>query len=195
VGSTILAESAMRKARDRLGAELFFVIFRHNVGSLDLVGTISPANIFTIRDTSLFHLAWDSLAFLIWTRRKGIDTVVDLELFSRFTALLVGLSGASRRVGFYRFHNEGLYRGEMLTHRVAYNPHIHVAKNFVALVGCTLGRNANGSLKDADRRQANRTAGHSPGCRRARGGARPGPPVDGLRSGDAAPGVDQSERE
>jgi ADP-heptose:LPS heptosyltransferase len=138
MGSTILAEPAMRKARDRLGAELFFVIFRRNVGSLDLVGTISPANIFTIRDTSLFHLAWDSLAFLVWTRRKGIDTVVDLELFSRFTALLVGLSGGSRRVGFYRFHNEGLYRGEMLTHRVAYNPHIHVAKNFVALVDALL---------------------------------------------------------
>jgi ADP-heptose:LPS heptosyltransferase len=138
IGSTILAEPAMRKARDRLGAELFFVIFRRNVGSLDLVGTISPANIFTIRDTSLFHLAWDSLAFLVWTRRKGIDTVVDLELFSRFTVLLVGLSGGSRRVGFYRFHNEGLYRGEMLTHRVAYNPHIHMAKNFVALVDALL---------------------------------------------------------
>jgi hypothetical protein len=138
MGSTILAEPAMRNARDRLGAELFVVIFRRNVGSLDLVGTISPANIFTIRDTSLFHLAWDSLAFLVWTRRKGIDTVVDLELFSRFTALLVGLSGGSRRMGFYRFHNEGLYRGEMLTHRVAYNPHIHVAKNFVALVDALL---------------------------------------------------------
>ena len=44
--------------------------------------------------------------------RNGIDTVIDLELFSRFTALLTGLSGADRRVGFHRFHNEGLYRGE-----------------------------------------------------------------------------------
>ena len=138
MGSPILAEPAMRKARSRPGAELFFVIFRRNVGSLDLVGTISPANGFTIRDTSLIHLAWDTLAFLIWTRRKGIDTVVDLELFSRFTALLTGLSGGSRRVGFHRFHNEGLYRGEMLTHRVAYNPHIHIAKNFVALVDALL---------------------------------------------------------
>jgi len=37
-------------------------------------------------------------------------------------------------VGFHRFHNEGLYRGELLTHRVAYNPHMHIAKNFVALI-------------------------------------------------------------
>jgi ADP-heptose:LPS heptosyltransferase len=138
MGSAILAEPAMRKARDRLDAELYFVIFRRNVGSLDLVGSIAPGNIFTIRDTSIFHLAWDSLAFLIWTRRKGLNTVVDLELFSRFTALLTGLSGCARRVGFYRFHNEGLYRGEMLTHRVAYNPHIHIAKNFVALIDALL---------------------------------------------------------
>lgn len=132
MGSTILAQPAMRKARDR--TELFFVIFARNAGSLDLTGEFPAANVFTIRDTGLFHLAFDTLAFLAWTRRNDIDTVVDLELFSRFTALLTGLSGADRRVGFHRFHNEGLYRGEMLTHRVAYNPHIHVAKNFIALV-------------------------------------------------------------
>ena len=132
MGSTILAQPAMRKARAR--AELFFVIFAKNAGSLDLTGEFPAANVFTVRDTNLFHLAFDTLAFLVWCRRKGIDTVIDLELFSRFTALLTGFSGADRRIGFYRFHNEGLYRGEMLTHRVAYNPHIHVAKNFIALV-------------------------------------------------------------
>lgn len=138
MGTTVLAEPAMRKARERLGVELFFVIFARNVGSLDLLGTFAAANVFTIRDASLRHLAWDTLAFLLWTRRKGIDTVVDLELFSRFTALLTGFAGADRRVGFHRFHNEGLYRGEMLTHRVAYNPHIHVAKNFIALIDALL---------------------------------------------------------
>jgi ADP-heptose:LPS heptosyltransferase len=138
MGSTLLASPAMRKAGTQLNAELFFVIFTRNVGSLQLVGMVPPDNIFTISDTSLFALARDTLAFLIWTRRKDIDTVVDLELFSRFTALLAGLSGADRRVGFYRFHQEGLYRGEMLTHRVTYNPHIHVAKNFIALIDALL---------------------------------------------------------
>jgi ADP-heptose:LPS heptosyltransferase len=138
MGSTVLASPAMRKARAQLSAELYFVIFKRNVGSLQLVGTISPDNIFTISDASIFTLARDTLAFLLWTRRKGIDTVVDLELFSRFTALLTGFAGADRRVGFYRFHQEGLYRGEMLTHRVTYNPHIHVAKNFIALIDALL---------------------------------------------------------
>jgi ADP-heptose:LPS heptosyltransferase len=138
MGSTILAAPAMRKARERLGAELFFVIFCKNVGSLELLGMIPQDNVFTIRDASLFHLFWDTLAFLFWVRRKGIDTVIDLELFSRYTALMTGFSGGSRRIGFYRFHQEGLYRGEMLTHRVAYNPHIHIAKNFIALVDALL---------------------------------------------------------
>jgi ADP-heptose:LPS heptosyltransferase len=138
MGTTVLAEPAMRKARQKLSAELFFVIFARNVGSLDLLGTFPAGNVFTISDDSIFTIARDTLAFLWWARKKRIDTVVDLELFSRFTALLSGLCGAHRRAGFYRFHCEGLYRGEMLTHRIVYNPHIHIAKNFIALINALL---------------------------------------------------------
>jgi ADP-heptose:LPS heptosyltransferase len=134
MGTTVLADPAMRKARAKSSAELFFVIFTRNVGSLELLGSFPAENIFTISDKSIFGIAYGTLAFLRWTRRKKIDTVIDLELFSRFTALLTGLCGADHRVGFHRFHQEGLYRGEMLTHRVAYNPHIHIAKNFIALI-------------------------------------------------------------
>ena len=139
MGSTILADPAMRKAKATFDAELFFVIFRRNAASLDFLKTVPPDNIYTIREDSLLTLALDTLGFLRWTRRRGIDTVVDLELFSRFTALLTGLAGAANRVGFHRFHNEGLYRGELLSHRVAYNPHIHIAKNFVALINALAG--------------------------------------------------------
>lgn len=138
MGSAILADPAMRKLRDQGGAELHFVIFRKNRPSLTLLGTVPEENIFTLRDDGLLPLAIDTLRFLLWCRRRRIDTVIDLELFSRFTALLTGLSGAANRIGFYRFHNEGLYRGEMLTHRVAYNPHMHIARNFIALVNAAL---------------------------------------------------------
>ena len=138
MGSTLLADPAMRKARDQLGAELYFVIFAQNADSLALAATVPRGNVFTIRSSSLRLLFVDVLKFLLWTRRNAINAAVDLELFSRFSGLLTGLSGAHRRVGFYRFHNEGLYRGDMLTHRVAYNPHIHIAKNFIALVEALL---------------------------------------------------------
>ena len=41
-------------------------------------------------------------------------------------------------MGFHRFHTEGLCRGNFLTHRVSYNPHLHIAKNFIALVNAAL---------------------------------------------------------
>ncbi|MBA3014130.1 MAG: glycosyltransferase family 9 protein [Proteobacteria bacterium] len=134
MGSTILADPAMRKARDHFLAELFFVIFTKNRPSLTLLQTIPDANIFTIDQTSLGSILTDVVRFRFWCVRNRIDTVVDLELFSRFSTLLSWLSGAVNRAGFYAFHDEGLYRGELLTCRVAYNPHIHIAKNFVSLI-------------------------------------------------------------
>ena len=137
MGSAILVDPAMRKMQ-RNGAELYFVIFAKNAPSLRLLGTIPEENVFKIREDGLLPLALTSLKFLWWTRQRGIDTVIDLELFSRYSALLTGLSGARNRIGYHAFHNEGLYRGDMLTHRVAYNPHMHIAKNFIALVNTAM---------------------------------------------------------
>lgn len=142
MGSTILADPAMRKLRQRLPCQLYFAIFHKNRSSLDLLGTVPPGHIFTLREENLFLLLFDTLRFLFWTRRHRIDTVIDLELFSRFTALLTGASGAANRVGFSNFNNEGLYRGKLLTHQVWYNPHIHIAKNFLALVNALLAPQA-----------------------------------------------------
>ena len=138
MGSAILVDPAMKKMRREAQAELYFTIFARNAPSLRLLDTVPASHVFTIRENSLIALATDTLRFLLWTRQHRIDTVIDLELFSRYTALLTGLSGASNRVGYYAYHNEGLYRGEMLTHRVTLNPHMHIAKNFVALVNAAL---------------------------------------------------------
>ena len=141
MGSTILADPAMRKVRDHFSAQLYFLIFNKNKVSLDLLKTIPKENIFTLRDHHFLLLIWDALRYLMWCRRQRFSAMIDLELFSRVTALLGGFSGATRRVGFYKFHNEGLYRGNMLTHKVMYNPHIHISKNFIALVNALISSN------------------------------------------------------
>lgn len=133
MGSAILVDPAMRNAKAR-GAELYFLIFKSNRASLTLLNTVKPENIFTIDSSSLGGLIKDTLRFLIVARYHRIDTVIDLELFSRFTALLTGLCGARRRVGYHIFHGEGLWRGFMLTRKVHYNPHIHITKNFLSLI-------------------------------------------------------------
>src|ERR1700749_670716 len=72
MGSTILADPAMKKAKALWDAELFFVIFSDNRGSLDFLRTIPDGNIFTLRGDSLWHLGLDTLCFLAWTRRSEI---------------------------------------------------------------------------------------------------------------------------
>lgn len=134
MGSAILADPAMRKAAREHGSELFFLIFKKNKPSLALLNTVKEENIFTISSDGFLSLVRDTCRFLIWARKKKIDTAIDLELFSRYTALLSGFCGADNVVGFHNFHGEGLYRGSMLTHRVLYNPHIHIAKNFIAMI-------------------------------------------------------------
>jgi ADP-heptose:LPS heptosyltransferase len=66
-------------------------------------------------------------------RALRLDAVLDLELFARVSAILTGLSGARIRVGFDRFTQEGLYRGGLMNRPVLYNPHQHVAQQFITL--------------------------------------------------------------
>lgn len=138
MGSAIIVDPAMRKLKANIEGELFFVIFSKNKVSLQLLETVKEKNIYTIDESSIINLAKSSLGFLSWCRKNKIDSVIDLELFSRFTALLTASCGAVNCVGFHAFHNEGLYRGDFLTKKVAYNPHQHIAKNFISLVDALL---------------------------------------------------------
>jgi ADP-heptose:LPS heptosyltransferase len=135
MGSTILASGAIRRLQARYADfRHCFVIFERNAPSLRLLGLFDDEDILTMRDDSLAHLAVDLWRFVKFCRTRGIDTVIDLELFSRVSSILSLLSGARNRVGFHNYRGEGLYRGEHLTHRVHYNPYIHMAQNFMSLV-------------------------------------------------------------
>ncbi len=135
MGSTILASAAIRRVQERYpGVPHSFAIFRKNAASLRLLDLFDERHIFTIRDDSLGHMATDVLGFIRFCRAEHIDTVIDLELFSRISSILSLLSGATTRVGFHNYDGEGLYRGEQLTHRVQYNSYLHMSQNFLALI-------------------------------------------------------------
>src|SRR5258706_10944193 len=76
MGSTILADPAMRQARDRLGAELHFAIFASNAASLDLLETVPAGHVFRIPDDTVPYLAADTIRLVRWFRRRGLDTGV-----------------------------------------------------------------------------------------------------------------------
>ena len=134
MGSAILAYSAIKKSKELFNSEVYFMIFKENEESVRLLDLIPKENIITIRSKSFLLLAVDTIGAIFKMRFKRVDTVVDLELFSRFTNILSFLSGAKWIAGFYRYYMEGLYRGNFQTHKVEYNPHYHISQNFMALV-------------------------------------------------------------
>ena len=71
---------------------------------------------------------------MLKVRRIEIDTAVDLEFMTRFSAILTFATGASSRVGLHTFFGDGPYRGDLMTHRLLYNPHIHTSQMFEAIV-------------------------------------------------------------
>ncbi|MGD9328730.1 MAG: glycosyltransferase family 9 protein [Cyclobacteriaceae bacterium] len=134
MGSAVLADPAMRTLRKMGGGQLFFAIFESNYKSLQILKTVEEDHIFKMRSDNLLNLGIDVIRFFIWCRSKKITAVIDLELFSRFTAILSGISGAKYRIGFSQFHDEGMYRGFIINYPVRYNPHVHIAINFMSLV-------------------------------------------------------------
>ncbi|NMC63513.1 MAG: glycosyltransferase family 9 protein [SAR324 cluster bacterium] len=135
MGSAIIAYSSLLRAKELIESnELYFLVFEKNRESVELLKVIPKEHIITIPDTSFLSFALGAFKALAKVRALQIDTVIDMELFSRFTALFSFASGASRRVGFHNYTAEGLYRGTFLTHRVFYNPHQHMSQNFLALV-------------------------------------------------------------
>ena len=135
MGSAILAYPMMRKALDTYqDAECHFLIFRRNVESVEMLELLSPKHIHVIEDTNLFAFTLSALKMIIKLRRIHFDATLDLELFSRCTAIISCLVGAPIKAGFHNYTEEGLYRGTFFTHRVWYNPHYHISQNFMALL-------------------------------------------------------------
>jgi ADP-heptose:LPS heptosyltransferase len=97
---------------------------------------VPQENIINIRHSNLLIFIIDLLRYMAKCRRLGIDTLVDMEFFTRSSAIISYLSGARKRVGYHRFTSEYPYRGNLFSHRVQYNPYLHTAQAYTQLARC-----------------------------------------------------------
>ena len=134
-GSTVLAYPAIRRATEMVGRKnIYFVVFEDNRFVLDVMEIIPEENVITIATKSPFGLALSALRAVLRIRKIRIDAVIDMEFLTRFSALLTFTTGAKSRVGFHTFFGDGPYRGDLMTHRLLYNPHLHTSEMFEAMV-------------------------------------------------------------
>lgn len=134
-GSTVLAHAALNEAAGKYGREnLYFLVLEENRFILDVLDVIPAENVVAMRSGSLVRLCWEGLRAILRLRRLRLDAAIDLEFFSRSSVAAAYLSGARQRIGFHSHHGESWYRGDLLTHRLVLNPHVHTADLLLFMV-------------------------------------------------------------
>ncbi|MBI4947261.1 MAG: glycosyltransferase family 9 protein [Bacteroidetes bacterium] len=137
-GATVLAYPAMKRATELVGKEnVYFCVFENNRPILDILNLIPSENIISISDKNIFFFLSSAFSALLKIRKAKIDTTIDMEFFSRASAIFSFMTGAKTRVGLHRFNSEQPYRGNLMTHRIQYNPYIHTSSFYLLLVEAT----------------------------------------------------------
>jgi len=135
MGSSVLAYPALAELKTRCpDVQLYFLVFAKNVAILEALKLARAEHFVTIDYQTPWQLLRSGLAAIRRLLRERFDTAIDMDFFSRMTALISFLVCRGNRVGFYQYNDEGLYRGDLLTHRVLYSSHVHTSLAFIALV-------------------------------------------------------------
>jgi ADP-heptose:LPS heptosyltransferase len=134
-GSTVLAYPALKRAVDICGRDnVYFVCVEENRFIVDVMDIIPKANVLTISVRTVPSLIRSTFSVLNDLRKRRVDAAIDMEFLSRASAAITFLTGARRRVGFHAYFGGGLWRGDLMTHRLVYNPHLHTSDAFLTLV-------------------------------------------------------------
>jgi ADP-heptose:LPS heptosyltransferase len=135
MGSTILMYPMLCRARELWPeCEFHFLVFAENTAAVHMLNMVPEENIHTIRTEDMKVFVKDSLAALFKLSWMRFDVALDLEFFSRASAILTELAGAGATCGFNRYTMEGMYKGSFFTHPVQYNCHIHTAQTFLGMI-------------------------------------------------------------
>jgi len=131
MGSIVLASPLFEQIRGRYPrARIDFVTLRENAPILELYPQLEKT--FTIdlgRGIPRFLL--DTVGTIQAIRRERYDVILDLEFFTRFSAIFSLFARARRSHGFSA---KGKWRGRLHDVEVPFNAYNHVAQNFLDLL-------------------------------------------------------------
>ena len=132
IGALVVAYPAIQEARKKNpNSRVCFITAPVGKQTLELMD-FDEKDILLIRTSSIKNILGDIIKLRNAFKKVSVSAVV-LEPFTRFSTLVAAWIGASKRIGCYRFLAEGVYLGNLLTHRLVYNPHLHASKTYFAL--------------------------------------------------------------
>jgi len=129
MGSLVCATPFARAIRARHpGVRLDLLTFDFQQPTAAFLGFADE--VLTLSPKSLGEFLRSTVEVLARIRRTRYSAVVDLEFFSKFTAMLAYLSGAPMRIGF---QFRPIDRGDLFTHAIPFNDRLHVTRIFRSL--------------------------------------------------------------
>lgn len=128
MGSILLATPMLKALKKNLPqSKITFLTFNSNAGFTRQIPLIDE--VISIRTSSFYIFAFDLIKTLFKIRREKYDIVFDLEFFARFSTIVSYISNAKSKIGYYL---PKLWRGNLLTYPVHFNPYKHVTEIFAA---------------------------------------------------------------
>lgn len=136
IGSLVLSTPFFRAAREQFpNAKIHLLTLSSNREITPMMPDVDFVH-FVDLGGNVFAAIGAFIACLIKTFQGRYDVLIDMEFYTRASAVVSLASWAPVRVGY---HSRGVYRGNIQSHRVPFNAYWHVTKNFVALLepfGC-----------------------------------------------------------
>ena len=131
MGSIVLASPLLARLRSRHpDARIDFVSFGDNEAILRMLPEVDGIHTIDLTRGNLFFV-WRALRTILAIRRERYDLLLDLEFFTRFSAVFSFLANPRRSHGFSA---KGNWRGKLHDVEVPFNAYSHVATNFETLL-------------------------------------------------------------
>ena len=136
MGSIVLAGPLLRALKASFpNAKILVLTFP---GNREICARIKEIDeVVTLDSGSFLKAVWTMCKAISYLRKKRCDISIDLEFFAKSSTVIQYMCGAKARVGYFIIQFgillRMLWRGNLLTHNVYYNPHRHVSEVFLAL--------------------------------------------------------------
>lgn len=136
MGSILLSGPMMRALKNKFPkAKIIFLTFSSNIEICRRINLIDEVVYIETGDFAKFVITMTKAILKI--RRERCEISIDLEFFSKFSTLVQYLCNSRIRVGYFLIQIgillKMMWRGNLLTNNVYYNPHRHVSEAFLAL--------------------------------------------------------------
>ncbi len=132
IGSLVLATPFFRDARMLFpNAEIHLLTLSSNRQIAGMIPGLDRVHFLDL-GANVFSAVAAYSACLFKTFKQRYDVLIDMEFYTRASAILSLASMAPVRIGY---HSLGVYRGDVQSHRIPFNAYWHVSRNFLSLLG------------------------------------------------------------